>query len=429
MDLPASSVVFWRLRGTRGVTAGTRTSATWLLHTPAVSAPHATAGLPHVDVNGDGFDDIVLGAANATVGGQAQTGEVRVFHGGPGGPTVTPNTVLQGRVSGGRFGIFVANVGDVNGDGFGEVVVLSTTTSNVFVFGGSSSGLGMDPLFTLDPMLRAGSSPNAAAGGDFNGDGYSDIVISWSRAPLTMGSVVFVGAGRSTPTISPVGGVMVVSSQLFSLGDVDGDELADVGSWSRHVAFGHRSTVLVSTEIAGLGSMVSASGGDANGDGYFDAFVSDGFFNPRIALGGSAFARSRTEVTVRMPASWLGVIAVLGARDVDDDGRSELVMLGDVGSGMRELSVLLGSSGAFADVASDRIRDTGSGRSSGGLLVNLAGRQRGAVLCDPTRTAGMLDFAGGCRAFTVVNAGVRSPAIWAVDGTRAGEELGNSTAQ
>jgi len=82
-DLPARSVVFWRLRGRMGATTAAAYSPTWLFHVPAASASTGVdaSASPHFDVNGDGIDDVVIAARWASVRSLAQMGVVSVFRG------------------------------------------------------------------------------------------------------------------------------------------------------------------------------------------------------------------------------------------------------------------------------------------------------------------------------------------------------------
>jgi hypothetical protein len=73
------------------------------------------------DLNGDGFDDVVVGA-HANGAGGANAGRAYVYHGGPAVDAVADLT-LTGAETGDRFGFSVGSAGDVNGDGFDDVIV------------------------------------------------------------------------------------------------------------------------------------------------------------------------------------------------------------------------------------------------------------------------------------------------------------------
>jgi hypothetical protein len=77
----------------------------------------ATAG----DVNGDGFDDFIVGAIFWD-GGQTDEGMSFVYQGSASGPRSGPNTT-EGNQTNAYSGNSVGTAGDVNGDGFDEVIV------------------------------------------------------------------------------------------------------------------------------------------------------------------------------------------------------------------------------------------------------------------------------------------------------------------
>jgi hypothetical protein len=124
------------------------------------------------DVNGDGFDDLVTG-------GQAyDSGRVRLFLGGSAGLTASAWTT--GSYNGAHVG---SRAGDVDGDGYADVVVSyppyeGSNTAAVFL--GSPSGLGTSSArFTVS---SAEAHPqfgfDLSIAGDLNGDGYADVVVA-----------------------------------------------------------------------------------------------------------------------------------------------------------------------------------------------------------------------------------------------------------
>ncbi len=80
------------------------------------------------DFNGDGFDDIVVGAEkNSTVA--AAAGKACVYFGGR-NMTNIPSLTMTGESANDRFGHLVACVGDLNGDGFSDMVIVSPNRNN-----------------------------------------------------------------------------------------------------------------------------------------------------------------------------------------------------------------------------------------------------------------------------------------------------------
>ena len=74
------------------------------------------------DVNGDGFSDIVVGASQWGPSGSSP-GKTYVYLGSPGGPSSTPGWTAVGEEAWAEFGYSVAPMGDVNGDGFSDIAI------------------------------------------------------------------------------------------------------------------------------------------------------------------------------------------------------------------------------------------------------------------------------------------------------------------
>jgi hypothetical protein len=161
------------------------------------------------DVNGDGADDLVVGAHEQdTDGGSA--GRAYVYYGTFGGVfDTTPDGIILGTAPGAYVGTAAESAGDVNNDGFADVVVgavgFATNAGRVYVFlGGNTVAFNT----TADAILGAFSASNdqfgyaAASAGDVNGDGFADVV---AGAPFTdaggadsgTGFVFFGAAGSS----------------------------------------------------------------------------------------------------------------------------------------------------------------------------------------------------------------------------------------
>ena len=134
------------------------------------------------DVNGDGYADVIVGAwANDTGGTNA--GAVYVYFGGPTADAVADVTLFA-EAPGDVFGITVAGAGDVNGDGYDDVIVGATQNDAAGVNAGRAyvyfGGLGMDAVADLTLTGEAAGDNfgiSVAAAGDVNGDGYDDVIV------------------------------------------------------------------------------------------------------------------------------------------------------------------------------------------------------------------------------------------------------------
>ena len=116
-NLPAG-VLFWRAYGRSGGATGTQTTPTWEMIVGARTAPINTSWGTTLDVNGDGYADVIVGAFGAC--------KAYLYLGSTGGlqPSATLNCPdPTGTAGGNNFGLPVASAGDVNGDGYADIVV------------------------------------------------------------------------------------------------------------------------------------------------------------------------------------------------------------------------------------------------------------------------------------------------------------------
>ncbi len=393
LPLPARTVVFWRLRGTVGGATAMSYSPTWLFHVPAVDATSGvdTSTNPHLDLNGDGLDDLAVGAPQASPGMRAGAGTVSVYHGSVGGIPVAPTRVLEGLLAGDEFGVSVASAGDVNGDGFGELIVGASNADpgarsgagTASLFYGSAVGIAMVASRVVEGSVAADrfGEPVATAG-DVNADGFADVLIGASNADpggrLSAGSVsVFHGsaAGISMLATRVLDGALSGDSfgqSLSSAGDINGDGFSDVVFGAPLADPGGRSNAGTASVfhggVAGL-TMVAArvldgvagsdqfafalGAQDVNNDGFSDLIVGApaADANGRASSGSASVFHGSAMGLANLPARVLsgGVasdllgISCAGAGDVNGDG------FGDIVVGVRgfDVGMLLNAGAAF----------------------------------------------------------------------------------
>jgi hypothetical protein len=193
-------------------------------------------------VNGDGRNDFLVGApGNDTNGPDA--GAVYVYFGGP---TVdgNPDLVLHGDA--GRFGDAVA-AADLDGDGFQDIIVgapLRSPGGRVFVFRGGSGILDANSDWVLDGTVAAGRFGTTLATGDFDADGRADVAVGTLAAAPTNGEVWLFRGGPGFDTqadgllLGPDG--IQFGCALASQTDVAGDPRIEIAVGARGAPGGGR---------------------------------------------------------------------------------------------------------------------------------------------------------------------------------------------
>jgi Ca2+-binding RTX toxin-like protein len=311
------------------------------------------------DVNGDGFDDIIIGAPVADRAGQPTTlnsGRAYVVFGKAAGFGTTLSLSLLDGINGfqiegidGGLGGAVSHAGDINGDGFADVIIGASGASA----GGTSSGesyvvfgkaSGFPPILDMATLngvngfrLRGdaetdGLGISVSSAGDMNGDGLDDLIVG-AHISNPGGSnrkgEIYVVFGKTTP-FNPI-------VNLSALNGSDGFRLEGV-----------EDNDFAGTTVSDLGDMngdglddilIGATGVDA--DGIKDAgaayviFGSDRPFPASISLttlngtDGFRIDGVAVEDRVGLDASGIGDInadgfndLILGARTADPNGRT-----------------------------------------------------------------------------------------------------------
>ena len=149
------------------------------------------------DVNGDGHADFAVGCrgCDTAVG---NTGKVFVYYGGPGGSATVADVVLEGANVSEAFGQRVAGAGDFDGDGYADLAVSAPGydggRGRILVYVGSPAGLTLAATHEAPAGTAGGFGARLAGGGDFDGDGFDDVVATASETAY-MG-LEYVGIAR-----------------------------------------------------------------------------------------------------------------------------------------------------------------------------------------------------------------------------------------
>lgn len=326
------------------VAAGTPANANSIIETNQASAEMYAATTAD-DVNNDGYSDLIVGA-HFYDNGNTNEGIVLVFHGSStgviaAGTPANANSRIECNQDNAEMGIYVNTAGDVNGDGYSDVVACAfyydngqTDEGTVLVFHGSSSGITASGTPANANSLIESNQASARMGnasgtaGDVNGDGYSDIVVGCQR--YTNGQseegIVLVFHGSSTGIVASGtpsnDNGFIESNQAAawlghscgSAGDVNGDGYSDIilgapyydnGSTDEGIALvfhGSSSGITTSGTPANANSLIESnqastslgwnmigSAGDVNGDGFSDVIVGAYLYDAGTADEGAAW--------------------------------------------------------------------------------------------------------------------------------------------
>ncbi len=252
------------------------------------------------DINGDGFDDVLIGTNSADPNGNSDAGESYVIFGsdsgvmGVGGvidlsalntntPTSTAGLVINGIDPDDRSGFSVNSAGDINGDGFDDVLIgalLADPNDNSaagksYVIFGSDSGVvasgGVIDLSALntstptgtpglvingiDPFDTSGRSVSSA--GDVNGDGFDDVLIGAQGADPNGIS----DAGESYVIFGSNSGVVANGGEI------------DLSALNTSTPTGTAGLVINGINVRDFSGFFVSSAGDVNSDGFDDVLI------------------------------------------------------------------------------------------------------------------------------------------------------------
>jgi len=355
------------------------------------------------DVDGDGRGDILVGIPRADTGG-SNAGDAALLLGPVSGTIALAlaDAVLSGGAAGDLAGTALSGLGDLDGDGHGEIAIgangddsAASGAGAVYLLPGpiASGSLAAAPTALLGAAENDGFGGALAPVGDTDLDGRADLLVGASgnddggsnagaaflftawpagRGSASDAAAIIVGAGDGQNAGWAVGGG----------GDTDGDGLGDLlvgapyadtsasdaglvacfrGGFTGEVGIGGADALLLGTAAQDNAGYAVAGAGDANGDGYDDVLAgapgSDAggggagqaclFWGP--LTGSRSFADAELNLVGDAASGRVG-IAVAGGGDINRDGLGDVLVGGDrYASGQGAAFLVLGSS--FGTVA------------------------------------------------------------------------------
>lgn len=180
------------------------------------------------DVNNDGYDDVVIGAYLAN--------SAFVYHGSAAGLLTSHDVQLTGS---GNFGYKVAGAGSVNGDSYDDIFVSTQSSYRTYLYRGGAEGVIPNYYWTAVGFYTLGWSVGAA--GDYDADGYEDVLIG---APQMAAAYLMYGSQTGLAPIEGINNADWVRNEgtqgfgaAVTSGDFNGDGISDLGVGSANYAF------------------------------------------------------------------------------------------------------------------------------------------------------------------------------------------------
>ena len=327
-----------------GSSDGLVASPAWIGAGPDYVALYGWSVASAGDVNNDGYGDVIVGAPWYQMPSQHTVGAVFVYLGSAEGLSQTPSWIAYGKsgksygtAASGGLGYSVATAGDVNNDGYDDIIVgdpyfgtTAFTYGTAHVWLGSSTGIATNSGQTVDSAGWTASGvdeslfgASVGTAGDVNGDGYSDIVVGAPKYLDTGRAFVWLGgrtgADAGPTTLGPGGGYYDSQFHRELQSDLSYDPLygssLDLFGWSVGTA------------------------GDVNGDGFSDIVIgAPGYYNwrkdPALRTDGRVFVYYGSESGISATADWDAFVMGIGrfgysvkrAGDVNNDGYDDIVV-------------------------------------------------------------------------------------------------------
>lgn len=348
------------------------------------------------DFDGDGVEDYVIGQPNNMAGSATGSGNFAIVSGND----PAKFTLFTGHPSSGSMiGQSVSGIGDLNNDGYADVIIGAPNSESgngaAYVIHGGTTWTNINPSSlsgNVEKISGSGGFGTVVTGiGDFNGDGYNDFAVGAPGANSNAGSVtLYYGSKNGLVTGGTISetGSMTYGLSILNLGDVNGDGKTDImvsGKNASYIYFGGNATsgspdVTFNTsyddyEIVGAGAI-----GDFNGDGFDDFALSLGDDNgvkTYVIYGGRSI--NGADLSYLKNPENAFEIQYSGA---NKDSEIRISSIGDI------------NGDGYDDFAMGLPDANGSAAGDGGLAI-IYGRNTGSTASGNTATEDRQSFVGG----------------------------------
>ena len=300
----------------------------------------STAG----DVNGDGYEDVIVGAPGIN--------RAYIYFGGF---VIDANVdlILYGSgYAAGRFGVSVSNAGDVNNDGYSDVIVGemgygSLAYGSAYIYFGGSSMDNSPDIMMIGQTSNSQFGYSVSNAGDFNGDDYDDVIVGAFGYNSQAGRAYIFFGGQNMNSIPdviidrPISSFINFGEKVSDVGDVNDDGFSDVIVESYASVIGDRAGIYYGNNYQGNSEsiiiqsepnygIISVSGaGDVNGDQIDDVIVGvTSSIGPlvKIYYGGSIMNNTPDIILTGITSNTDFGKSVSSAGDVNRDGFGDVII-------------------------------------------------------------------------------------------------------
>ena len=297
------------------------------------------------DVNGDGYEDVLVNAlGDATISGYE--GITFLYYGSATGPSTTPDWYFEGDQNNAYLGESISG-GDLNGDGYSDILIGSSRYNTFAIddgivyafFGGPDGPSELPDWYATSGIANSNFGFNCNATGDLNNDGYNDVVIGQDvqkKVLVYYGSAAGPSWTPSATIVSPNADITTFG-YFFTVANTNGDDYDDVVVCGRdnigfsdkpvlYVFYGSSTGVSLVPDwsyfnIAGISIVDNA--GDVNNDGYEDLICYQ--LQPILFTGGPT-GLSLEPVWSYATSSPTISHSIGGAGDVNNDGYDDVLV-------------------------------------------------------------------------------------------------------